>query len=272
MAKVAIILPTYHRPVSLENAIQSVLRQTFKAWRLYIIGDGCTDNTEKLVKRYKRRNPEKIVWHNLPQNHGGQHTNKIVTRNDTGACPRNTAFFMSEEPWICYLDDDDAYRKDHIHFLYNAVAGKNYDFAFTQGAIWRRPNLRMRRPRIVGGPMPAKARLGTNSLIHSRRIANKILIPKTDMIKVPSTRKVYKAGVRLLRFDCCKEKPGILWLPAKICDGCHDWDLIKRMLDVGARWKFIPKVTYDIYWDMNQVQFKECVLKNKTHRQVIGWI
>lgn len=272
MAEVAIILPTYHRPISLENAIRSVLRQTFKDWKLYVIGDGCTDITEKMVKTFVRKHPEKIVWRNMPQNHGGKHTNKIVTRGDTGACPRNTAFFISKEPWICYLDDDDAYRKEHVYVLYKTIAKGGADFAFSQGAVWRRPNLRMRRPRVVGGPRPSKCRVGTNALIHSRDIAERILIPKTNEIRVPSTRKTYKAGTRLLRFDCCKEKPGILWLPAKICDGCHDWDLVKRMLDAGARWRFIPHVTYDIYWDMSQEQFAECVLKNRIHRKVTGWI
>jgi glycosyltransferase involved in cell wall biosynthesis len=141
MTEVAIIMPTYKRPISLPYAIESVLAQTFNRWKLYVVGDGDTEEAERIVKRFQKRAPAQIVWHNLPQNHGGVHTNKVVTRIDTGACPRNTAFFMSKEPYIAYLDDDDSYRRDHIQLLYKDITSKRFDFTFSRGAIWRKPNI-----------------------------------------------------------------------------------------------------------------------------------
>jgi len=264
---VAVIMPTYQRPISLPHAIESVVRQTYQKWKLYVIGDGDDKVSEDIVKGYIKKFRSRIVWHNMPQNHGGIHTNKIVQRGDTGACARNTAFFMSKEPYIAYLDDDDSYRSNHLALLMGAIIPYKFDFVFSRGNVWRKPNIKANRPGIVGGPAPGLARIGTNSFIHTRRIAQKILIPVGDKVTVPLTGKTWPAGTKVLRFECCRNKPGILWLPAKICDGCHDWDLIKRMMSKGARWKHMPKVTYDIYWDISQEQFKEFVLKNPVHRR-----
>ena len=45
---ITIITPTYNRAEILtERAINSVLSQTYKNFEYLIIGDGCTDNTEK---------------------------------------------------------------------------------------------------------------------------------------------------------------------------------------------------------------------------------
>jgi len=265
MADVAVILPTYHRVSSLRFAIRSVINQSYTNWKLYVIGDGCTDGTEELVRGFVRKHPKKIVWHNMPQNHGGTHTNKIVLRGDTGACPRNTAFFMSKEPYIAYLDDDDAYRAHHLETLLPEIKKSGCDFVYSRGASWRSPGLVRNRHGIVGHPPPRLATVGTNSLVHTREIAKKILIPMSDKIKVPLTEKVWPKGTKLLKFPCCCDKPGILWLPAKVCNGCHDWDLIRRMLNSDAKWKFIPIVTHDIYWDLSQEQFRALVINNPQH-------
>jgi hypothetical protein len=106
------------------------------------------------------------------------------------------------------------------------------------------------------------ARIGTNSLMHTRKIAKRVLIPMGDKVTVPLTGETWPVGIKVLRFPCCRAHPGILWLPAKVCNGCHDWDLVQRMMKLGARWKHIPRVTYDIFWDMSQAQFKEFVVQN----------
>ena len=48
-----IILPTYNRSKMLkERSIPSILRQTYKNFRLIIIGDCCTDDTRKVVESF----------------------------------------------------------------------------------------------------------------------------------------------------------------------------------------------------------------------------
>ena len=60
---VDIVLPTYNRAEMLKTrSIPSVLNQTYKNFRLIIIGDCCTDNTEKIVKSF---NDDRIIYKNL---------------------------------------------------------------------------------------------------------------------------------------------------------------------------------------------------------------
>jgi hypothetical protein len=50
---VSVIIPTYNRATVLEDAIESVLNQTFKNFELLIIDDGSTDDTPQLVEKYQ---------------------------------------------------------------------------------------------------------------------------------------------------------------------------------------------------------------------------
>jgi len=52
---VSVIIPTYNRVQYLERALHSVLDQTFSDYELIIIDDGSTDDTNLLLKKYKKR-------------------------------------------------------------------------------------------------------------------------------------------------------------------------------------------------------------------------
>ena len=49
---VDVILPNYNKFNFLEEAINSVLDQTFKNWHVYIIDDHSTDNSWSIIKKY----------------------------------------------------------------------------------------------------------------------------------------------------------------------------------------------------------------------------
>jgi glycosyltransferase involved in cell wall biosynthesis len=49
---VDILLPTYRRSHTLGFAIESVLNQTHRDFLLHIIGDGCPDETESVVRGF----------------------------------------------------------------------------------------------------------------------------------------------------------------------------------------------------------------------------
>ena len=46
------VIPTYNRVKLLEEAIRSVLGQTFTDWELIIIDNGSVDNTTEIVNGY----------------------------------------------------------------------------------------------------------------------------------------------------------------------------------------------------------------------------
>lgn len=52
MAEVSIIMPVYNGEKFLEEAIQSILHQTYQHWELLIINDGSTDKTHHIIQKY----------------------------------------------------------------------------------------------------------------------------------------------------------------------------------------------------------------------------
>lgn len=58
---VDILMATYNGEMYVEQQIQSILKQTYTDWRLYIRDDGSKDKTNTILKEYQLKYPEKIV-------------------------------------------------------------------------------------------------------------------------------------------------------------------------------------------------------------------
>lgn len=64
---VSILMLTYNRAQYIDEAISSVLKQTYPHWELIIIDDGSTDETEQVIKSYTDR---RIKYIQHPKNNG----------------------------------------------------------------------------------------------------------------------------------------------------------------------------------------------------------
>jgi glycosyltransferase involved in cell wall biosynthesis len=53
--KVSVVIPTYNRAAFLPEAVESVLKQTFRDFELIIVDDGSTDNTAEIVRTIRDR-------------------------------------------------------------------------------------------------------------------------------------------------------------------------------------------------------------------------
>ncbi len=58
--KVSIIMACYNCESTVEKAIDSILKQTYKNWELIICNDCSTDNTLEILKNYLTKYPDKI--------------------------------------------------------------------------------------------------------------------------------------------------------------------------------------------------------------------
>ena len=109
---ITVITSTYNWPSVLREAIKTALDQTFSNFEHLIIGDGCTDETEEVVREF---NDDRIVWYNLPENTGNQSgVNKV-------------ALEMASADWIAYLNHDDLWFPDHLEILVNAFRARDLD-------------------------------------------------------------------------------------------------------------------------------------------------
>lgn len=92
--KFSIIMPTYNREFCINNAISSVLNQTYQNFELIIVDDGSTDGTENLILR--KYNQE--IKHGKIQ---------YIKKNNEGVCKaRNVGLARAQNEWITYVDSD----------------------------------------------------------------------------------------------------------------------------------------------------------------------
>lgn len=93
---VSIIMPAYNAEKYIEEAIQSVLKQTYTNWELIITDDKSTDDTEKIIKKYQDQD-KRIKLYALSKNQGVANARNIAIQNAEG---RYIAFLDSDDMWL----------------------------------------------------------------------------------------------------------------------------------------------------------------------------
>jgi glycosyltransferase involved in cell wall biosynthesis len=89
---VSVIIPTYNRGWTLNEAVDSVLAQDFTDFELIVADDGSTDNTQDILSSYK----EDIIV--LKQNNKG--VSSARNRGIASASGRFIAFLDSDDLWL----------------------------------------------------------------------------------------------------------------------------------------------------------------------------
>ena len=101
----SVILPVYNSEKFLEQSIKSVLGQKFQDWELIAINDGSTDNSLKILKKYKVQDKLcriKIV--DLDSNKGLGYA-------------RNKGIGVATGKFLFFLDSDDFIEKNCFSIL-----------------------------------------------------------------------------------------------------------------------------------------------------------
>jgi len=102
---VSIYLVNHNYGRYIEQAIQSVLAQTYKEYELLIIDDGSTDNSREIIDKYSNYKNIKVIYQ---QNKGLTVTNNIALRASSGK-------------FIMRLDADDWLDKNALKILVNVL-------------------------------------------------------------------------------------------------------------------------------------------------------
>lgn len=98
--EVSIIMPAYNAEKYIEEAIRSVMTQTYKEWELIVINDCSADNTEQVVLKIAAED-ERIRY--LKNN-----VNLGVSES------RNKGIKCSRNDWVAFLDSDDFWVADKL--------------------------------------------------------------------------------------------------------------------------------------------------------------
>jgi glycosyltransferase involved in cell wall biosynthesis len=194
MTVVSVITPTWQRQdLLMQRCIPSVREQTFPKVQHIIVSDG----------------PDEYLARVLAGGYYCQLEDHPDGEVDYGSRARNVGLRFASGDYIAYLDDDNAYRPDHIATLAAALDDNpTVDFVFSM--------MLTTNGVVIGTPPPAYGRIDTSLLMH-------------------------RAGV--------PQRLGWWPEPHEIAGDKHapDWGVVERWLDGGATWMHVPQITVD-YW------------------------
>lgn len=154
---VTVVIATYNRAETLKYAIESVLWQTYKNFELWVIGDCCTDHTEKIVHTFSH--DSRVNWYNLPQNSGYQ------------SKPNNEGIRRGKGQYIAYLNHDDIWLPNHLEATMEHLQKTDADIVFSVIQwVYSFTNSRPDIPLLPSLPIPPEA----TAVVHKKSVVEKI--------------------------------------------------------------------------------------------------
>ncbi|TDE46044.1 glycosyltransferase family 2 protein [Flavobacterium rhamnosiphilum] len=103
---VSIIIPCFNQAQYLDEALQSVLDQTYENWECIIVNDGSPDNTEAIAQKWVRKDSRFIY---------------LYKKNGGVSSSRNLALEMVKGDYIQFLDSDDFLNKEKLELSLNLI-------------------------------------------------------------------------------------------------------------------------------------------------------
>lgn len=99
--KVSIILPVYNGDSTIEDCIKSIFFQSIQDFKIYIINDGSTDDTESILANYTN-DPRVVV---------------IYQENSGVSVARNRGLEYAKGKYIAFVDADDTLESNYLQVL-----------------------------------------------------------------------------------------------------------------------------------------------------------
>ena len=116
--KVSVVMSTFNDELTIENSVKSILEQTYTNYEFLIMDDCSTDNTYKILEKFKESNNQIKIFKNK-SNLGLTKSLNILIQNSTGE-------------YIVRQDADDISHKMRISIQIDTMLQNNLDFCSTR--------------------------------------------------------------------------------------------------------------------------------------------
>jgi glycosyltransferase involved in cell wall biosynthesis len=116
--RVTVILATYNWSAVLPYSIGSVLRQGFSDFELLVVGDGCTDDSERVVSSI---DDPRVRWIPCTEHSGHQ------------SAPNNEGLRLARGELVAYIGHDDLWLPHHLDCLVRAFDAEGSDVVYSLG-------------------------------------------------------------------------------------------------------------------------------------------
>lgn len=119
---VSVVMPTYNRVGMMKQAVESVLRQTYKNVEIVIVDDNSTDDTGVVVKELASKGYNILYYKNA--NNMGPGYN------------RNKGYCLSSGEYVVFMDDDDYYTDDTFYEKAISILDSDKKIACVSANAW----------------------------------------------------------------------------------------------------------------------------------------
>ncbi len=158
---ISIIMPAYNAEKTIETAINSVLKQSYKAIELIIINNGSKDKTQEIIEKYKKQTQETIEkdksetreiiakyknqtqetiekdkseTQEIIEKYKDKTTENVTIKNinlelANVSNARNVGIEQATGKYIAFLDADDEYEKNFIQNMQETIKKTNSEIA-----------------------------------------------------------------------------------------------------------------------------------------------
>jgi teichuronic acid biosynthesis glycosyltransferase TuaG len=150
MPELAVIMPCHNGERTLEQAVRSVLAQTFTEWELVIVNDGSIDGSADLIARLVAEDPRIRV---------------LTNKNASGAAAaRNRALKHAETRYVAFLDSDDAWLPHKLELQLRSM--KTHNAALVCGAY----DVIDAGGKLIGSVQPSPGKLTYRSMMANNSV------------------------------------------------------------------------------------------------------
>jgi putative methyltransferase (TIGR04325 family) len=204
---ISIVIPTYDNDRLLrERAIPSVLAQTYQNFEIVVVGDAAPDAAGAAVESF---GDARIRFSNLP--YRGPYPDAPYLRwLVAGVPPYNEAVRLARGLWIAPLDDDDAFRPQHLERLLTHARQERLELAYSYMSEHDPDG---GAPLPIGEFPPRYGQFAVQSTLYHRGLASIFELELADAaLRIP-----------------------------------YDWALCLRMMEAGVRIGMLDEQTVDYY-------------------------
>lgn len=117
---ISIITPTYNRGYFIEKVIKSVIEQTYQNWEWFIVDDNSSDNTEEIVRKYRKMDSRIYYIGNL-------------VNKGANSC-RNQGVKLANGDYLAFLDSDNLWKPDKLRKQLGILklSASEFDFVYAK--------------------------------------------------------------------------------------------------------------------------------------------
>ena len=122
---VDIVLPNYNSYPFIEETIKSIISQTFKNWKLFIVDGNSNIETQEILRKYDNHPNINIAW--------------LKENKRPGFC-RNLVIRDSKSEYIAFIDSDDIWEEEKLSRQLTFMIKNKYHFTYTNYTAFRSKN------------------------------------------------------------------------------------------------------------------------------------